>query len=207
MQFLYTQHWSFIGSVLTPNEIASYASLIAGIGSLTSTFAAAYVSELVEHIGLIGAQCTAAIIIGSSSIFANQAYHISSIYGFEPKHDSDKKYHANSISSSLSKKENLSKKMKKSNIMCSTKSDNILYTSKALFNRVPIIGAMFIEVLMAQCLSSLLNFHFVSEVKNEILDDEVRAGFTGKVSFVYYKIFLFIISINSGFIRFHSIPF
>ena len=39
VQFLYTQHWSFIGSVLTPTEIASFGSLIAGIGSITSTLA------------------------------------------------------------------------------------------------------------------------------------------------------------------------
>lgn len=51
-----------------------------------------------------------------------------------------------------------------------------------LFQRVPVLGAMFCEVIVAQCLSSLLNFQFVTEVKNSIINDEDRAGFTGNVS-------------------------
>ena len=193
VQFLYTQHWSFIGSVLTPEQIATSGSLIAGIGSLTSTFAAAYVSKLVKHIGLIGAECTAAFIIGMSSILANRAYRISRRHGFEPKHDAHttskdtltKDTLAKDTSSSH-KKENTSSTTSSSRsnkLCCSPKHENMIRTSMKLFQRVPVIGAMFCEVLVAQCLSSLLNFHFVTEVKNEILNDELRAGFTGKVSF------------------------
>eukprot|EP00551_Chaetoceros_affinis_P009265 CAMPEP_0203684830 /NCGR_PEP_ID=MMETSP0090-20130426/48236_1 /ASSEMBLY_ACC=CAM_ASM_001088 /TAXON_ID=426623 /ORGANISM="Chaetoceros affinis, Strain CCMP159" /LENGTH=482 /DNA_ID=CAMNT_0050554011 /DNA_START=647 /DNA_END=2092 /DNA_ORIENTATION=+ len=230
VQFLYTQHWSFIGSVLSPEEVATSGSLIAGIGSITSTFAAAYVSKLVEKIGLIGSQCTAALIIGSSAIFANRAYQIASKYDFEPKHDVQHDSNASAISSSgdndddddnnnnnnnnnnLTDKRSDSKKNdcynddnynnsdsnkehkvdhrhggdaakkirdKKNIIKGSSGNSNIIKTTKRLFRRVPILGAMFCEVLIAQCLSSLLNFQFVTEVKNTITNDEERAGFTG----------------------------
>jgi hypothetical protein len=46
VQFLYTQHWSFIGSVLTPDEVATSGTLIAGIGSITSTFAVSFMNAL-----------------------------------------------------------------------------------------------------------------------------------------------------------------
>ncbi len=39
VQFLYTQHWSFLGSVLTPEEGKVWFAPIAGIGSITSTLA------------------------------------------------------------------------------------------------------------------------------------------------------------------------
>lgn len=51
-----------------------------------------------------------------------------------------------------------------------------------LFKRVPILRAMFFEVILSQCLSSVLNFHFMVKVKETILDDEERAGWTGSVS-------------------------
>lgn len=41
---------------------------------------------------------------------------------------------------------------------------------------------MFFEVILSQCLSSLLNFQFMVTVKDAITDDEERAGWTGSVS-------------------------
>ena len=76
VQFLYTQHWSFLGSILTPEEGKVWFAPIAGIGSITSTLAASQVSHLVEKIGLIGLLCTAALVIGSSAIFADAAYKV-----------------------------------------------------------------------------------------------------------------------------------
>jgi hypothetical protein len=51
-----------------------------------------------------------------------------------------------------------------------------------LFRRVPILRAMFIEVILSQCLSSVLNFQFMVKVKEAIVNDEDRASWTGKVS-------------------------
>jgi len=76
VQFLYTQHWSFLGSILSPEEGKVWFAPIAGIGSITSTLAAAHVSMLVERLGLIGLLCTAGLVIGSSAIFADAAYEV-----------------------------------------------------------------------------------------------------------------------------------
>ncbi len=76
VQFLYTQHWSFLGSILTAEEGKSWFAPIAGIGSITSTLAASQVSTFVEKIGLIALLCTAGLIIGSSAIFADAAYSV-----------------------------------------------------------------------------------------------------------------------------------
>jgi hypothetical protein len=54
--------------------------------------------------------------------------------------------------------------------------------SMNLFRRVPILRAMFVEVILSQCLSSVLNFQFMVKVKEAIIDDEDRASWTGKVS-------------------------
>lgn len=76
VQFLYTQHWSFLGSILTPEEGKVWFAPIAGIGSITSTLAAANVGYLVEHIGLLGLLGCAALVIGSSALFASMAYSV-----------------------------------------------------------------------------------------------------------------------------------
>lgn len=76
VQFLYTQHWSFLGSILTPEEGKAWFAPIAGLGSITSTLAASNVSTMVEKLGLIGLLCTGGLIIGSSALFANAAYAV-----------------------------------------------------------------------------------------------------------------------------------
>lgn len=86
--------------------------------------------------------------------------------GFEPKHDVTRE------------KGNDDGKIE------NKKGDNIITITFALFKRVPILGALFCEVILSQCLSSLLNFQFMVKVKEEILDDEIRAGWTGSVSIV-----------------------
>jgi ATP/ADP translocase len=157
VQFLYTQHWSFLSSVLTPEEGKSWFAPIAGLGSITSTLAAHYVSAMVDAVGLTGLICVAAIIIGSSALFADQAYKVAADHGFEPK-----------------------KKNKEAGDKHVSSDESIIETSKKLFKREPILGGLFYEVILSQCFSSLLNFHFIVKVKEVILDDKERAGWTGK---------------------------
>jgi hypothetical protein len=52
----------------------------------------------------------------------------------------------------------------------------------ALFRRVPILGALCGEVLICQCLSSLLSFMFMMCYKETLQADEERASYIGKVS-------------------------
>ena len=77
VQFLYTQHWSFLGSVMTPEEGKVWFAPIAGVGSITSTLAAGNVKYFVDKMGLLGLLSTAAITIGASAFFADKAYGIS----------------------------------------------------------------------------------------------------------------------------------
>jgi hypothetical protein len=51
----------------------------------------------------------------------------------------------------------------------------------ALFRRVPILGALCGEVLICQCLSSLLSFMFMMCYKETLQADEERASYIGKV--------------------------
>jgi len=44
------------------------------------------------------------------------------------------------------------------------------------------MGALFLEVLVSQSLSSLVNFSFMVKVKETVIDDKLRAGWTGNVS-------------------------
>lgn len=159
VQFLYTQHWSFLGSILTPEEGKTWFAPIAGLGSVTSTLAASNVSTMVEKLGLIGLLCTGGLMICSSAIFANEAYKVAKENGFEPRNDGNKKNdkeHSKGI-----------------------QSENIIKSTQLLFRRVPILRAMFFEVILSQFLSSLLNFHFMIKVKDTITNDEERAGWTG----------------------------
>jgi hypothetical protein len=54
----------------------------------------------------------------------------------------------------------------------------------ALFRRVPILGALCGEVLICQCLSSLLSFMFMMCYKETLQADEERASYIGKVRFL-----------------------
>jgi hypothetical protein len=46
-----------------------------------------------------------------------------------------------------------------------------------LFQRVPILGALCVEVVIHQCQSSLLSFAFVWSVRESIVNDEERARY------------------------------
>jgi hypothetical protein len=76
VQFLYTQHWSFLGSILTSEEGKLWFAPIAGVGSIASTLAAASVPQLVERIGLLGLLGFAGFVIGSSCYFGDAAYRV-----------------------------------------------------------------------------------------------------------------------------------
>lgn len=164
VQFLYTQHWSFLGSILTPQEGKVWFAPIAGIGSIASTLAAANVPQLVERIGLLGLLGFAGLVIGASSVFGDVAYRIAAQNGFESfgheKKDQD--------NLQVSKE-----KRQEESTMMNLDSTN-------LFRRVPILRSMFIEVILSQCLSSVLNFQFMVKVKEAIVDDQERASWTGR---------------------------
>jgi hypothetical protein len=77
------------------------------------------------------------------------------------------------------------RRAKKSSHDSSSRDELSLWTrAMALFRRVPILGALCGEVLICQCLSSLLSFMFMMCYKEALQADEERASYIGKVRFL-----------------------
>jgi ATP/ADP translocase len=75
---------------------------------------------------------------------------------------------------------------------------NMFQQANALFQRVPVLGALFLEVVVSQCLSSLVNFIYLYKLKSTITDDSRRAGWSGN--------FYAWINGISGVFQFFAIP-
>ena len=71
---LYTQHWSFLGSVMTPSEGVKWFSVIGGLSSVLCTFAATIVHNLAHHVGLHGLIAGTCLTLSFSAVFADKAY-------------------------------------------------------------------------------------------------------------------------------------
>jgi hypothetical protein len=159
---LYTQQWSFLGSVMTPIEGSKWFAIIAGLSSAVAACAGTVVSSLVVQLGLVGLLlCTSAALL-VSLLCADQAYAIAHKFGFDP---------ANEISQKVSEKNEKKK----------AHQNNMVGKAKDLFERVPTLRALFCEVLSFQSLSTILNVCFVTKLRLTILDDLARAAWTGKV--------------------------
>ena len=164
VQLLFSQHWAFMSSVQTKEEAAVWFAPIAGIGSIASSGAAVTVAPLMDIVGLAGLLIAAAACMLLSAAFALQAYHIAKEHQFEPK--PKQKTDANNENDNETKKK-----------------QNVLQRAIALFRRVPILGALCIEVIFSQCQTSLLNSLFVLKMKDTFPNDDERARYTGNVSF------------------------
>mmetsp|Transcript_27401 Transcript_27401/g.41917 ORF Transcript_27401/g.41917 Transcript_27401/m.41917 type:complete len:552 (-) Transcript_27401:294-1949(-) len=158
---LYTQHWSFLGSVMTPTEGSTWFATIAGLSSLSSTMTGSLVSTLVDKVGLIGLMGCNVIALVASLLCAEKSYKIAEECGFDPAQEIQQKT-----------KDKAAKK--------SEASQNQISKARDLFRRVPTLGALFCEVLSFQSLSTILNVCFVSKLKTTIINDTERAAWTGK---------------------------
>ena len=79
---LYTQQWSFLGSVMTPSEGTKFFSAIAGLSSLVCTAAATIVHTLASTFGLLGLISGTCITLSLSLWCADHAYSLSEIVSF-----------------------------------------------------------------------------------------------------------------------------
>jgi ATP/ADP translocase len=77
VQLLTSQYWSFMASILTPDQSAKWFSPISGLTSVTSAVAGLGVSNVVEAVGLSGALGLAGLILTTSLMFTEKAYAIS----------------------------------------------------------------------------------------------------------------------------------
>jgi len=180
VQLLTSQHWSFMGSVLTPNQSSQWFAPISGLTSTTSALAGMAVSGIVERVGLTGTLGAAGLILVLSAIMAESAYGISERYGFNPADE-----HVQGRGN-----KGKGEKQKGALYMFKQASD--------LFKRVPVLGALFLEILACQGLSTILNVCYVSKLSQTITDDRERAGWSGKF-FAY-------INVASGTLQFLVLP-
>lgn len=112
---------------------------------------------------------TAAMLF-MSLIFSTLAYNTSDKYGFTPT-DLKKKKHpvvANNRKSSLTNKNEPD-----------IHNASMFVKATKLFSRVPLLWALFLEILASQGLATILNVIFVSRLETAIPNDSERAGFVG----------------------------
>ncbi|KAL7538563.1 hypothetical protein ACHAXR_008638, partial [Thalassiosira sp. AJA248-18] len=164
VQLITSQHWSFISSVLTPNQSSTWFAPISGLTSVTSALAAMGVGKLSGMWGLQGVLGVAAIVLGLSVIFGEMAYSIAEKNGFNPADEHNRK-----------------KKSKAKNNSTNNKhvEESLIAKARDVFVRVPTLWALFCEILACQGLSTLLNVCCVTKVSEVIPDDTERAGWMG----------------------------
>ena len=86
VQLITSQHWSFISSVLTPNQSSTWFAPISGLTSITSALAAMAVATLSNMWGLQGVLAVASIALGVSVLFGQLAYSIAEEVSIECSH-------------------------------------------------------------------------------------------------------------------------
>ena len=74
---LYTQHWSFIGSVLNQGQGAKWFASIAGISSIASTIGGSSASQLTNILGLAGLMFMTSLSLFGSTLLGESAYILS----------------------------------------------------------------------------------------------------------------------------------
>ena len=180
---LYAQQWSFLGSILTPSEAGKYYSYVAGLSSISSMIAGASVSRMVQIVGLPGLLGIAALSLTCTLLLADWAYKISEKHGFDPTIELQERARQKQIEKEEKAKQSSQETTNKSIQGEEEQSRNSLLSqiqnSITLFRRVPTLGALFIEALTFQSLSTILNTCFVTQLKDAIQNDGQRAAFTG----------------------------
>ncbi|GMH98893.1 hypothetical protein TrLO_g14205 [Triparma laevis f. longispina] len=179
VQLLATQHWSFMGSVLNASKGATWFGPIAGASSASSAVAGYTIGPLVNKFGVCGLLILASISLVGSLILGEVAYEISEKHGFNPADEHFKE----------KKAEGAKNKGKENNIF--SKANN-------LFARVPALKFLFLETLICQGLSTVLNVTFICKLRRAYPIDKDRAGFMG--------MFYALANMASGVFQFGVIP-
>ncbi|KAL3929085.1 MAG: hypothetical protein SGARI_004856 [Bacillariaceae sp.] len=159
VQLLTSQYWSFMASVLTPNQSAKWFAPIAGLTSISSVIGGTAVSHLSGKLNLSGTLACTAVALLVSLVATGSAYSIAEANGFSPERQQMKK-----------KTKKLKGKKK------GDKEGGLVEKATKLFQRVPVLRALFLEILASQGLATLLNICFVASVGATIPNDTERAG-------------------------------
>jgi ATP/ADP translocase len=182
VQLLTSQYWSFLASAMSPSQSAQWFGPIAGLTSLTSTFAGLVVAKLVRSVGLTGALMGTSVMLLLSLWPVSMAYGIAREHGFEPKPRPPKNKRVPAVWSLLRSQPKPQKIMVKES--SSHGPWSLWIKAQRLFQRVPVLSALFYEILASQGLTTLLNLCFVSCLGMAIPNDDDRAGYVGR----YYSL-------------------
>lgn len=151
---LYTQQWSFVSSIVSPQEGSKWFSIINGCSSLFCCFVGSIIPLLVPKTGLLGLMLLTAVFLAASLVCGDQAYALSVKHGFDP--DEHKRNHSGDH------------------------QGNKFAKTFLLFRRVPTLQALLLEVLAYQSLSTILNVAFVRSLKETMTNDIARSAYTGR---------------------------
>jgi ATP/ADP translocase len=160
VQLITSQYWSFMSSILNPDQSARWFAPISGLTSITSALAGLNVSFVVDKLGLSGAILGTSAVMVLSLFWSSTAYGIANRHGFDPSGEI------------MSKKEKTTTE--------AHHHESLLTKATNLFRRVPTLWALFVEVLACQGLATMLNIVFVAKLSSTISDDAHRAGWMGK---------------------------
>lgn len=87
-------------------------------------------------------------------------------YGFNPAEEHDEKIAAKKATDLA---------------LAEEKKESLFRKASDLFARVPVLKALFVEILASQGVSTILNVCYVTKLSSVIPDDKERAGWSGKV--------------------------
>mmetsp|Transcript_51502 Transcript_51502/g.124361 ORF Transcript_51502/g.124361 Transcript_51502/m.124361 type:complete len:617 (+) Transcript_51502:95-1945(+) len=217
VQLLTSQYWSFMASVLTPNQSAKWFAPIAGLTSISSVIGGTAVKYLTKKLHLAGTLSCTGFALVVSLIATNAAYKIAEDNGFNPaqrvktkiqqattvqRHVKRAGKAADTINKHHQKIQKKIDQIKKKEQEAETKKKNgtleMIEKARKLFDRVPVLRALFLEILASQGLATLLNMCFVTSVGASIPDDQERAGWVGN----YYAL----INVGSMTLQFLVLP-
>lgn len=161
---LYSQHWSFVTSVLTPEEGSRWISRLAGFMSITSSLLGQTAALMLPFTGLLGLLATTCVTLVGTLLCADKAYDVASKHGFDPTKSSKKKE-----TPKLNGNAEVSV------------NKNKFVEAYHLFKRVPTLGALFVETVSFQTLSNILNVAFVQALKVQIPNDVLRSAYSSRL--------------------------
>mmetsp|Transcript_4871 Transcript_4871/g.10348 ORF Transcript_4871/g.10348 Transcript_4871/m.10348 type:complete len:534 (-) Transcript_4871:299-1900(-) len=165
---LYTQYWSFVGSVTTPDEGSRWFASLGGFSSIVCGVMGGIIPYLLPHTGLHGLMALTCAALTISYLCGDRAYALSQEHNFDP---------AEQLKAKHQKKK---KESSDNNDGDSDKDKGYVGKSIDLFRRVPTLGALFCEVLSWQSLNTILGVAFVTALKANIADDVARSAYFGR---------------------------
>jgi cadmium resistance protein CadD (predicted permease) len=168
---IYTQQWSFLSSVLTPDEGSKWFSRIAGFSSMMCGLFGTLVPYMLPVTGLLGLLATTCITLTAAMLCQDKAYALAQTNGFDP---------AEQMMAKSKKKKEAAAAASLADPSIKQVKESKWTEAKNLFQRVPTLRALMSETLTFQSLNNILNVAFVIALKETITNDHARSAYTGR---------------------------